>query len=154
MKNPRVHFCFRLFLIVAVLPLLALFLPGCANDESFFAGNYVQQVQPVVIPAAPAPNPFAQYDNVFICAISNQWFKAVQALPTPPPPGTVVVGFQLNLDGSINDLQVVESAMDEKYNSLCMKVVTDASPFASWPDEMRQACTNGYRDIRYRFDFK
>ena len=105
--------------------------------------------------APPAPSsPFADYDRVLVGAISNQWFKAVGSLTPKPPAGTVVLAFQLNLNGTINDLHVVESNEAEPCTALCKQAVLDATPFAVWPDDMRQACPDGYRDIRYRFYFK
>lgn len=150
MKNSPPHSRFPQRLFILVLPALAVLLSGCMSDEPLFKGADNAPIrinQPVV-------NPFKVYDAAFVGAISNQWFKTVSALPVPPPAGAVVVAFQLNLDGSINDLQVVKSTMTDNFNALCTNVIQTASPFGSWTDDMRKACPDGYRDIHYNFNFK
>ncbi len=159
MRSDQVRSRFQLLLGVVAMPALAAFIAGCKSDDVFFSDPNIAQPAPAIVAPADSappmpPSPFVQYDNALIGAISNQWFKAVNTLTPKPPAGTVVLAFQLNLNGTINGLKVVQSDENQRCATLCEQAVLDAAPFDSWPEEMRQACPDGYRDIHYRFDFK
>jgi hypothetical protein len=65
----------------------------------------------------------------------------------------VVVGFNIPPDGKVPEARISESTVDNSLALICQKAVLDPSPFAPWPQEMRQALPNGLRTATLTFSF-
>ena len=91
--------------------------------------------------------------------IAGLWFELVDAMPIwaspSPPTGCVVVEFRILPDGHVVDLKTISTnGIDQRLFAPCKRAILDSAPFASWPVEMRQICTNGYCVIHFPFAYR
>lgn len=167
----------RLLFTTWVACSAAAFLFGCGTGKSRVVarhegGTNIETHQLVVFPIGRVPdatnrpqniatnsdetatNPIVrQYDGKVIATIEKRWDELLAPLSSYSSKGTVVLGFRLHVDGTVADLQVVRSTMDERITSICKKAVLDPAPFANWPEEMRREFTNDSRNVRFTFYF-
>jgi hypothetical protein len=95
---------------------------------------------------------FGAYDAAFVAAVEQRWFDLMDTLSAEGYRlGRVVVQFQLNYDGRITDLKIVENNVGETLGLLCQKAILDPAPFDKWPREMRLMVDKDYRDIQFAF---
>ena len=59
--------------------------------------------------------------------------------------------FNLNYDGRITEMKLVETTVTETLALLCQKAVLDPSPFDKWPREMRLMIGEDSRRITFTF---
>ena len=71
-----------------------------------------------------------------------------------PPLGRVTLEFRLNYDGRITDMRVIENGVDEVLSVLCQRAITDPSPYAPWPSDMRRLIGADYREVRFTFYYE
>jgi TonB family protein len=102
---------------------------------------------------APTNSVFGPYDSRFVNAIEHHWRELLDASPwsSTTKKGEVAVDFRLHADGHVSDFRIAHSTADEKVDLICQKAVLESSPFAPWPQEMRQAVTNNLREIHFTF---
>ena len=95
---------------------------------------------------------FGAYDRAFIDAVSSRWYDLLDSMSYDGyRSGRVVVQFNLNFDGRITEMKLVESTVTETLALLCQKAVLDPSPFDKWPREMRLMIGEDSRRITFTF---
>jgi len=77
-----------------------------------------------------------QYDTEFVHRVSARWSTLLRETGGDAPKGKTVLGFRLHPDGRVTNVEVLESSMDQKWNSICEKAVLDCVPFAAWSEEI------------------
>ena len=95
----------------------------------------------------------AQYDVALLQAVAQRWYRLLDTVPAPSATGKVVVEFSIPPDGKVPEARISESTVDKSLALICQKAVLDASPFAPWPQEMRQALPNSLRTATFTFSF-
>lgn len=95
--------------------------------------------------------PFGAYDAALVEAISQRWFGLLDerqlAVDTR---GKVVVQFVLHPDGRVTGVNVSENTTTEVQSFICQKAVTDPSPYATWPSDMRRMLGDT-RSVQFTF---
>jgi len=66
----------------------------------------------------------------------------------------VVLEFNLNSDGRITDMKVINSDVDEFMMYLCQRAVLDPAPFEKWPSDMRRIIGSDRREVRFTFYYE
>jgi outer membrane biosynthesis protein TonB len=97
---------------------------------------------------------FGEYDEELIRAIQNRWYELLDAQKLTRLTGRVVLEFHLHDDGSITDMTVQESSVDELLGALCQRAVIDPAPYAAWPSDMRRQIGVSFRDLRFTFYYE
>jgi len=96
--------------------------------------------------------PFGAYDRAFIDAVSSRWYDLLDNVSYDGyRRGKVMVQFQLNYDGRITDMKVLDNTVTETLSLLCQKAVLDPAPFDKWPSEMRLMVGADFRRITFTF---
>ena len=96
--------------------------------------------------------PFGDYDRRFIDAVTTQWYNLLDSQRfAQDRSGKVTLKFHLNYDGTISDMEVLENTVGELLCYVCQKAVTDPSPYAPWPSDMRRMVGANYREIVFTF---
>jgi hypothetical protein len=96
--------------------------------------------------------PFGAYDRAFIDAVSSRWYDLLDNVSYDGyRRGKVMLQFQLNYDGRITDMKVLENTVTETLSLLCQKAVLDPAPFDKWPREMRLMVGEDFRRITFTF---
>jgi outer membrane biosynthesis protein TonB len=97
---------------------------------------------------------FGEYDEELISAIQNRWYELLDAQKLTQLTGRVVLEFHLHDDGTITDLTVQESSVDELLSALCQRAVVDPAPYKPWPSDMRRQIGMSFRDLRFTFYYE
>jgi hypothetical protein len=96
--------------------------------------------------------PFGAYDLAFIEAVSRRWYDLLDKRDySQDRHGRVIVKFELNYDGRISNMKVVENTVGETLGLICQKAVLDPSPFERWPSDMRRMVGDDTREIQFTF---
>jgi hypothetical protein len=96
--------------------------------------------------------PFGDYDRRFIDAVTAQWYNLLDSQRfAQDRSGKVTVRFHLNYDGTVSDMEVLENTVGELLCYVCQKAITDPSPYAPWPSDMRRMVGGNYREIVFTF---
>jgi outer membrane biosynthesis protein TonB len=96
--------------------------------------------------------PFGDYDRRFIDAVTTQWYNLLDSQRfAQDRSGKVTLKFHLNYDGTVSDMEVLENTVGELLCYVCQKAVTDPSPYAPWPSDMRRMVGANYREIVFTF---
>ena len=64
----------------------------------------------------------------------------------------IVVRFTLHQDGHVSDT-AVSGATNSPASPLCIRAITDHSPFPKWPSQMRPVVGEDHFEIYYHFGF-
>jgi outer membrane biosynthesis protein TonB len=95
---------------------------------------------------------FGAYDRAFIDAVSSRWYDLLDNMSYDAyRSGYVRLEFNLNYDGRITEMKVLETTVTETLTLLCQKAVLDPSPFDRWPREMRLMVGDDERRITFTF---
>jgi outer membrane biosynthesis protein TonB len=95
---------------------------------------------------------FGAYDEAFIDAVETRWFQLLDSQQFAyDRTGSVTLSFHLNYDGSITDMQILQNSVGELLGTLCEDSITDPTPFAAWPEDMRRMVGANYREITFTF---
>lgn len=95
---------------------------------------------------------FGAYDRAFIDAVSSRWYDLLDNMSYDAyRSGHVRLEFNLNYDGRITEMKVLETTVTETLTLLCQKAVLDPSPFDRWPREMRLMVGEDERHITFTF---
>jgi hypothetical protein len=94
---------------------------------------------------------FGEYDQELVEAIQSRWYGLLDAQKLTQLTGRVVIEFHLHDDGTITDMSVQESTVDELLSALCQRAVIDPAPYKPWPSDMRRQIGMSFRDLRFTF---
>lgn len=95
---------------------------------------------------------FGAYDRAFIDAVSSRWYDLLDNLSYDAyRSGYVKLEFNLNYDGTITEMKVLETTVTETLTLMCRKAVGDPAPFDRWPREMRLMMDSDSRRITFTF---
>jgi len=95
---------------------------------------------------------FGAYDRAFIDAVSSRWYDLLDNMSYDAyRSGYVKLEFNLNYDGRITEMKVLETTVTETLTLLCQKGVLDPAPFDRWPREMRLMVGEDKRRITFTF---
>jgi outer membrane biosynthesis protein TonB len=95
---------------------------------------------------------FGAYDRAFIDAVSQRWYDLLDNLSYDAyRSGYVKLEFNLNYDGTITEMKVLETTVTETLTLMCRKAVGDPAPFDRWPREMRLMMNSDSRRITFTF---
>jgi len=95
---------------------------------------------------------FGAYDRQFIDAVSSRWYDLLDNMSYDAyRSGYVKLEFNLNYDGRITEMKVLETTVTETLTLLCQKAVMDPAPFDRWPREMRLMIGDDSRKITFTF---
>lgn len=98
---------------------------------------------------------FGAYDAAFIEAVQQHWYALIDAQSaTEMRAGRVVLEFNLNSDGRITDMKVIDSDVDDFMMYLCQRAVLDPAPFEKWPSDMRRIIGSDRREVRFTFYYE
>ena len=128
-----------------------------AKQSNLFPSRQMQQEggtrRQALVPSLDAKStPFGDYDSRFIAAVSQRWYDLLDSQKFASDRlGKVTLRFHLNYDGSITDVQIVENTVGELLGYVCQKAITDPSPFAPWPSDMRRMVGANFREIAFTF---
>lgn len=96
--------------------------------------------------------PFGAYDAAFIAAVQNRWFGLLDERDfVGNQSGKVVVEFDLNLNGRITAMRVVESEVSETLSWICQRAVLDPAPYRPFPPDLRRMLQRDFRPVRFTF---
>ena len=66
----------------------------------------------------------------------------------------MVLEFRLHSDGRVSELKVLETEVGDVLALYCQKAISDPSPYAPWPNEMRRMIAKDYRLITFTFYYE
>ncbi len=124
-----------------------------AQRSNLFPSRQMQQEggtrRQALVPALDAKaTPFGDYDSRFIAAVTQRWYDLLDSQRfAQDRSGKVTLKFHLNYDGSISDMQVMENTVGELLGYVCQKAITDPSPYAAWPSDMKRMVGANFREI-------
>lgn len=96
---------------------------------------------------------FGNYDREFIAAVRQRWYQLLENRNTVA--GKIVVEFRLNYKGMVTDLKVAEnSTQNMMLELICTGAISDPSPYAPWPTEMRREMKSDEREVRFTFYYE
>ena len=90
-------------------------------------------------------------DQALIGAIQQRWNDLLDERRTGFSPGRVVVQFELKFDGTVSDVKVLETSVDQIMTYLCQKAIQDPSPYERWPTDMRRLNNGDTRLLKFAF---
>ena len=95
---------------------------------------------------------FGAYDRAFIDAVSSRWYDLLDNMSYDAyRSGYVKLEFNLNYDGRITEMKVLDTTVTETLTLLCQKAVVDPAPYEHWPREMRLMIGEDSRKITFTF---
>ena len=95
---------------------------------------------------------FGAYDRAFIDAVSSRWYDLLDNLSYDAyRSGHVRLEFNLNYDGRITEMRVLETTVSETLTLMCQKAVWDPAPYDRWPPDMRRMVGADERRITFTF---
>lgn len=94
---------------------------------------------------------FGAYDAAFIAAVQDRWYAILDAYPYSLRSGKVVLHFKLMQDGRILELKVQEDTVGELQSLFCQRAITEPSPYAKWPSDMRRMIGEPFREVTFTF---
>jgi outer membrane biosynthesis protein TonB len=96
--------------------------------------------------------PFGAYDAAFIAAVQARWFNLLDERTfAGSQSGKVVVEFNLNRDGRITEMRVVESEVSETLSWVCQRAILDPAPYRPFPPDLRRMLQRDFRPVRFTF---
>lgn len=97
-------------------------------------------------------SPFGVYDEAMVAAVQNRWYALLDERRfAGGARGHVVVRFKLHSDGSVRSCEAVESSVDSLFTQLCVRSVSDPSPYEKWPSDMLRMIGAPVREMRFTF---
>ena len=98
---------------------------------------------------------FGAYDAAFIEAVQQHWYALIDAQTTSQMrAGRVVLEFNLNYNGRISDMKVIDSDVEDLMSYICQRAVLDLDPFEKWPSDMRRIIGSDRREVRFTFYYE
>jgi hypothetical protein len=128
-----------------------------AQRSNLFPSRQMQQEggtrRQALVPSLDAKaTPFGDYDSRFIGAVTQRWYDLLDSQRfASDRAGKVTLRFHLNSDGSISNMEILENTVGDLLGYVCQEAVTDPSPFAPWPSDMRRMVGANFREITFTF---
>jgi outer membrane biosynthesis protein TonB len=128
-----------------------------AQQSNLFPSRQLQQEggtrRQALVPSLDAKStPFGDYDSRFIAAVTQRWYDLLDSQKfASDRRGRVTLQFHLNYDGSISDIKVLNNEVGELLSYVCQEAITDPSPYAPWPSDMRRMVGANFREIVFTF---
>lgn len=95
---------------------------------------------------------FGAYDAAVVDAIQQRWDDLLDGGSfAQDRSGRVTLQFHLNYDGTISDMHVLDNTVGELLSYVCQQAITQPSPYAKWPDDMRRKIGANFREITFTF---
>lgn len=96
------------------------------------------------------------YNEAVLARISTRWILMTSSSDAGSSRviGKVTLAFKILPDGNVADLQVVKSNVQTEEVGVCAEAILDSAPFPRWTNDPSLGYTNGFRAIRYTFNFK
>ncbi|HHY87258.1 MAG TPA: hypothetical protein GYA07_17230 [Verrucomicrobia bacterium] len=97
---------------------------------------------------------FGDYDAALIEAVQARWYDRLDQLSYDGyQRGKVVIRFKLNYDGTVSDLEVVDTTVGLTLTLICEQAIRDPAPYGKWPRELRLLVEKDYREIQFGFHY-
>lgn len=99
--------------------------------------------------------PFNKYDSAIVAAVEKNWHDMLSTKAFKPnKTGKVVVRFQLNSDGTVSDIKILENQADALVGVACELAIKGCAPFDRWPLDMVRMVGQDYREITFTFYYQ
>jgi len=96
--------------------------------------------------------PFGDYDRAIIEAVTQRWYDLLDSHRfAQDRTGKVRVYFKLKTDGAVEEVKILENTVGDLLGYVCSESVSEAAPFGKWPEVMRRAIKENYREITFTF---
>jgi hypothetical protein len=96
---------------------------------------------------------FGEYQQQFYAALQAGWYQEIEFFQPIDTAARVVVGFLIKADGSIHDVEVLQTTAGEIATLICQTAITKRSPFRPWTREMVQVFGDE-RTLRVAFHYR
>ena len=137
------------------LPALAQDAPQSPDATAPASGQAIAERVPNVtgfeVLSKATPQELKNYPFRVLAGIRNHWFPQLRELQKSADwkPGTAVVEFEINRDGSLGDLKVVDSAGNAALDTAASQAISTAVPFPILPETYPGQKLR----LRYRFGY-
>ena len=96
--------------------------------------------------------PFGDYDRRIITAVQQRWDDLLDSQRfASDRTGKVTVRFNLNYDGSISDVEILQNTVGELLGYVCQQAIAEPAPYEKWPSDMRRMVGANFREITFTF---
>jgi outer membrane biosynthesis protein TonB len=96
--------------------------------------------------------PFGDYDRRIITAVQQRWDDLLDSQRFAlDRTGKVTVRFNLNYDGSISDVEILQNTVGELLGYVCQQAIAEPAPYEKWPSDMRRMVGANFREITFTF---
>ena len=135
------------------LPALTQDVPQPSDATAPASGQAIAERVPNVtgfeVLSKATPQELKNYPFRILAGIRNHWFQELRELEksTDWKPGIAVVEFEINRDGSLGDVRVVDSAGNTALDSAASQAISTAVPFPVLPE------TYPGQKLRLRYHF-
>jgi outer membrane biosynthesis protein TonB len=93
-----------------------------------------------------------QYGEMLFTTIKRHWTELLNGMEYPiHAKGKVVVIFYVHQDGRVTDVEDVESTAGSVASLICLKAVSDCSPFKPWPSGMKEKLGSDEYCVQFTF---
>lgn len=98
-------------------------------------------------------SPFGDYDLRLVAAVQERWWALLEERRySLERTGKVVLRFQLHADGTISQLQTLQSDVGDMLGFTCEAALMGASPFGRWPSALKAQAADP-REITFTFNY-
>lgn len=96
--------------------------------------------------------PLGDYDAKIVDAIRTKWFALLdQTSHAGDRKGHVSIEFRLYSNGAVRNVKTTEQDVGELLTYLCHSAIITPAPYEKWPEAVRSAIGQDYRDIKFTF---
>jgi len=115
------------------------------------AGPDVRTDLPLEVLNAPMTAELRAYLNQMMGRIRQRWYSLVPraALSPEKKQGTLIVGFQIRVDGSIAEVKLLSSTGDTTLDEAALRAIRQAGPFAPLTNIIKE----NHLSLRSRFEY-
>ncbi len=79
---------------------------------------------------------FGEYEQQFYAAVQTGWYQEIEFFQPIDTATRVHVRFRLNADGTVDNVEAVESTASKIATVICETAISKRSPFRPWTEEM------------------
>lgn len=96
---------------------------------------------------------FGEYEQQFYAALQLGWYQEIEFFQPIDTATSVLVRFVMSADGSIADVQVLQSNASTIATEICTTAISKRSPFRPWTREMIEVFGK-QRTLTIRFNYR